>query len=101
MKSICRGPTKGKYNIYDEAAFLVASPEVVEGKILSLFLAISNCLTRAYAALPKSTTALDVHHQKLLTSALIWVANTVWAAAFAVPDMLWVNGEVTYKWMLA
>ena len=57
--------------IYDEAGFLVASFEVVEGKILSLFLAISNCLTRAYAALPKSTTALDVHHQKLLTSALI------------------------------
>ena len=56
---------------------------------------ISYCLTRAYAALPPSTTQLENHHRMDLESLYQYVASTVCTHAFAVPEILCVNGDVT------
>ena len=76
--------------------------------------AISSWRTRAYIKEPPSTTAFENHHKVGFTyrskgqlrsntdadatSWNHWVASTVCAAALAVPEMLWVSGEVTLIW---
>lgn len=57
--------------------------------------------TYVYAADAKSMTKLLVHHNSVLTSSQIMTAITVWAAAFAVPLILWVSAEVTCKGQIA
>ena len=52
-------------------------------------------LTAVYVAEPNKTTPLLIHQRKGLTSLHHVTAITVCAAAFAVPLMLWVRGEVT------
>ncbi len=57
---------------------------------------ISWRLTKVYTPEPNNTTALLTHHKNGFISLKYMVAITVWAHAFAVPDMLWVRGEVTW-----
>lgn len=60
------------------------------------FLSISSCLTLAYRLLPKSTTKFDSHQSVERFSWFQLVAMIVWAHALAVPEMLCVNGDVTF-----
>lgn len=63
------------------------------------FTSISSCLNRAYRALLANTITLEDHHNEFLDSLYHWVAITVCAHALAVPEILCVNGDVTWNKM--
>lgn len=61
------------------------------------FFSISLFLTIVYAALPPNTTKFENHHIEDFHWSYQNEANTVWKQDFAVPDILWVNGDVTWN----